>query len=123
MAQRPSRSAPVAQGIERLPPEQKAAGSNPAGGTVASGSETRAIQCLRRLLQRPSETVYLSPTYPARVCTSRIRLLVPAWWSRELHTLSLRLLFSQLWSSPPQPRPIEVRILADSIQFNENANP
>ena len=25
--------APVAQGIERLPPEQKAAGSNPAGGT------------------------------------------------------------------------------------------
>src|ERR1700692_3940457 len=26
--------APVAQGIERLPPEQKAAGSNPAGGTV-----------------------------------------------------------------------------------------
>ena len=27
--------APVAQGIERLPPEQKAAGSNPAGGTFA----------------------------------------------------------------------------------------
>src|SRR5690606_10024831 len=27
-------SAPVAQGIERLPPEQKAAGSNPAGGTI-----------------------------------------------------------------------------------------
>lgn len=27
-------SAPVAQGIERLPPEQKAAGSNPAGGTT-----------------------------------------------------------------------------------------
>jgi hypothetical protein len=26
--------APVAQGIERLPPEQKAAGSNPAGGTT-----------------------------------------------------------------------------------------
>lgn len=25
--------APIAQGIERLPPEQKAAGSNPAGGT------------------------------------------------------------------------------------------
>ena len=25
--------APMAQGIERLPPEQKAAGSNPAGGT------------------------------------------------------------------------------------------
>ncbi|SIP67258.1 hypothetical protein BN9982_600004 [Mycobacterium tuberculosis] len=28
-----SSCAPVAQGIERLPPEQKAAGSNPAGGT------------------------------------------------------------------------------------------
>ena len=28
------RRAPVAQGIERLPPEQKAAGSNPAGGTT-----------------------------------------------------------------------------------------
>ena len=27
--------APVAQGIERLPPEQKAAGSNPAGGTTS----------------------------------------------------------------------------------------
>ena len=26
--------APIAQGIERLPPEQKAAGSNPAGGTL-----------------------------------------------------------------------------------------
>jgi hypothetical protein len=33
MAQHVCRSAPVAQGIERLPPEQKAAGSNPAGGT------------------------------------------------------------------------------------------
>ena len=29
-----SACAPVAQGIERLPPEQKAAGSNPAGGTT-----------------------------------------------------------------------------------------
>jgi hypothetical protein len=29
-----SARAPVAQGIERLPPEQKAAGSNPAGGTT-----------------------------------------------------------------------------------------
>ena len=33
MAQHLCRCAPVAQGIERLPPEQKAAGSNPAGGT------------------------------------------------------------------------------------------
>ena len=32
-----SRCAPVAQGIERLPPEQKAAGSNPAGGTHLPG--------------------------------------------------------------------------------------
>ena len=30
----PASCAPVAQGIERLPPEQKAAGSNPAGGTT-----------------------------------------------------------------------------------------
>ena len=30
--------APIAQGIERLPPEQKAAGSNPAGGTLTSNS-------------------------------------------------------------------------------------
>src|SRR5215207_5914553 len=34
--------APVAQGIERLPPEQKAAGSNPAGGTLRP-----AQMCLR----------------------------------------------------------------------------
>src|SRR5690348_13107884 len=27
--------APIAQGIERLPPEQKAVGSNPTGGTVS----------------------------------------------------------------------------------------
>src|ERR1700756_2302276 len=33
MAQHVCNCAPVAQGIERLPPEQKAAGSNPAGGT------------------------------------------------------------------------------------------
>src|ERR1700677_87708 len=33
MAQHVHQCAPVAQGIERLPPEQKAAGSNPAGGT------------------------------------------------------------------------------------------
>lgn len=33
MVQQQSCRAPVAQGIERLPPEQKAAGSNPAGGT------------------------------------------------------------------------------------------
>jgi hypothetical protein len=30
--------APVAQGIERLPPEQKAAGSNPAGGTTLTSA-------------------------------------------------------------------------------------
>ena len=29
--------APIAQGIERLPPEQKVAGSNPAGGAVTLG--------------------------------------------------------------------------------------
>jgi hypothetical protein len=27
--------APIAQGIERLPPEQKAVGSNPTGGTIS----------------------------------------------------------------------------------------
>jgi hypothetical protein len=39
-AQHVSRCAPVAQGIERLPPEQKAAGSNPAGGTSVSAAQS-----------------------------------------------------------------------------------
>ena len=38
-----SRRAPVAQGIERLPPEQKAAGSNPAGGTNVTQVSSRLL--------------------------------------------------------------------------------
>jgi hypothetical protein len=34
------RCAPIAQGIERLPPEQKAAGSNPVRGTNANLTRT-----------------------------------------------------------------------------------
>ena len=48
--------APVAQGIERLPPEQKAAGSNPAGGTVLTRALGRApSQHVWRLFTAPGQ--------------------------------------------------------------------
>ena len=46
MAQHVCRCAPVAQGIERLPPEQKAAGSNPAGGTASNCGNARVADLL-----------------------------------------------------------------------------
>src|SRR4051812_7470393 len=40
--------APIAQGIERLPPEQKAVGSNPTGGTTFLIREPHGLFVLRR---------------------------------------------------------------------------
>src|SRR5689334_22565292 len=40
--------APVAQGIERLPPEQKAAGSNPAGGTYFTAAHSALLAVTAR---------------------------------------------------------------------------
>lgn len=51
----PSERAPVAQGIERLPPEQKAAGSNPAGGThITSSSAVNWGAAVARVPESPA---------------------------------------------------------------------
>jgi hypothetical protein len=48
-----SARAPVAQGIERLPPEQKAAGSNPAGGTFPPQVNAVSPNLVRVIQHRP----------------------------------------------------------------------
>jgi hypothetical protein len=54
-------SAPVAQGIERLPPEQKAAGSNPAGGTSVLALQRRFLAAIIDLVPSACHSMCRSP--------------------------------------------------------------
>src|SRR4029453_11201852 len=53
--------APVAQGIERLPPEQKAAGSNPAGGTSVLALQRRFLAAIIDLVPSACHSMCRTP--------------------------------------------------------------
>ena len=96
--------APVAQWIERLPPEQKVAGSNPVRGTNHEGGFTKLFQSFHETSCRPKENgrehkndplrsfggvIFHCPNaVPARVIArivyergpSRGRVSVLIWW-------------------------------------------